>query len=102
MIKNPWPGNLRELKNEIQILVWQYSQGLVHRPAWTTPTPTPTSQERDLPSHLGAIEIHEITTALEKHRYNLAATARELHIHRSTLQGKLRKHAIYPQKTGHQ
>ena len=100
MIKNPWPGNLRELKNEIQILVWQYSQGLVHRPAWTTPTPT--SQERDLPSHLGAIEIHEITTALEKHRYNLAATARELNIHRSTLQGKLRKHAIYPQKTGHQ
>ena len=47
---------------------------------------------------INAIEAYKIKIAINTHR-NIAAAARALNIHRSTLQGKLRKHGIYPIKT---
>ena len=100
MLKNQWPGNLRELKNEIQIQVWQYSQGVATAPELSGLKQRLRLRKQNLASQMSAIEFQEITNALCKHNDNIAAAARELDIHRSTLQGKLRKHALYPQKIG--
>lgn len=99
MLANAWIGNLRELKNEIQIMTWLHSQGEPYFPRWGTPTVPIHPTERTLNEQLSTIERAELQSALEHAQHNLAATARALNIHRSTLQGKLRKHGIYPEKS---
>jgi DNA-binding NtrC family response regulator len=98
LLASHWVGNLRELKNEIQIMVWLHSQGEIHIPRWAT-GPSNRPKEGTLNDQIDAIEVGEIKNALTKHNHNLSGAARELKIHRSTLQGKLRKHNIYPTKS---
>ena len=89
-----WKGNIRELKNEIQVMVCLHAQG--------EPTSFASSA---LPSSLGGlteevslIEQKRIQEGLEICKGNIAKTARLLSMSRSTLQGKLRKHDIYPSR----
>ena len=98
LLESHWVGNIRELKNEIQIMVWLHSQGEIHIPRWAT-NMSMVREEGTLNDQIASIEVEEIKNALTKHNYNLSGTARELKIHRSTLQGKLRKHGIYPTKS---
>lgn len=92
--KNPWIGNIRELKNELQKLVWLQSQGNTYQ-APESPCVVPHS---NLHKDLSSQELRSIRLALDKCGYNIMATARELGLHRSTLQGKLRKFNLYPVK----
>ena len=69
-------------------------------PVWASHSAVMIAADSPLPSQLDSIEIQEITAALRTHHGNIAAAARALKIHRSTLQGKLRKHQLYPAKLG--
>jgi len=95
IMTSPWHGNLRELKNEIKMRVWLHSQKRnnddivinLYRKAKNT-----------INDEINDIEAYKIKNAISTHS-NISAAARALNIHRSTLQGKLKKHGLYPIKS---
>ncbi len=89
-----WPGNLRELKNEIRMMVWAMGQGVSYTPPVCVSSPS-TSSTR-LYDQLETAECQQLNQLLIQHRYNISAIARTLGIPRSTLQGRLKKYNLYP------
>ncbi len=99
-----WPGNIRELRNEVRRAVLFARDGIV------TPQPLTASilkavegkrqAEREAPVRSGlANEVAQteqdmIETMLKSQKFNRAATARALGISRVTLYNKLRKYRI--------
>lgn len=88
----PWKGNIRELKNKIQTTIALFSQGDEDN------TTLPIQQQAiDLPPLNNTIEKFEqnqIKTVLKNCDFNISKAARKLGLHRSTLQGKMRKYQI--------
>jgi len=87
-----WPGNIRELKNVVErafLLCGDGPIGLWHLPEELTAAHVEAgvTTMRDVGAQQEALAIRR---ALERHRGNRTAAARELGIHRSTLFRKLR------------
>jgi len=95
-LHHEWKGNVRELKHEIQNMVALYSQGDASYIADKIKR-AQFSEAPSLGSRIDLIEKEELHHTLQAENYNLAATARRLNIPRSTLQGKLKKYALYPE-----
>nr|HMP18598.1 sigma-54 dependent transcriptional regulator [Gemmatales bacterium] len=100
----PWPGNVRELENVIQSSVLRCQEtyldyhhlpehvqnGKAHR--LLVSVPVSLHQQRD------QAEYQSIVQALEQHRYERSATARQLGISRVTLYKKMKKLGILEPK----
>jgi DNA-binding NtrC family response regulator len=96
--KHSWPGNVRELFNQL------------HRAMVLCEGPLITAGDLLLDSHAGAsnflslatarsgIERDIVESALMRHGYNVAATARELSVSRVTLYRLLRRLGISPKR----
>lgn len=95
----PWPGNIRELKNEMRRLV--VSGGAVLEPRDLAPSirdsagdGTVLPQSGAYRERLAAFEKRLLLEALEEHGWNLSATSRALETHRNTLKKKLKAYSI--------
>lgn len=109
MLKSyPWPGNIRELRNEVRRCVLfnrhgivtadavsrairEHSQQLASVPAAGAQPPAPQSA---LAQEIAVAERDSIEVMLRKQNFNRAATARALGISRVTLYNKIRKYRI--------
>jgi Nif-specific regulatory protein len=99
----PWPGNARQLENELKRLVASVRGPLIGSDHFDLPAePTRAiSQEYTLPSYgktidevVEAIERRMIGDALEKYRWNKQKAAQELGLSRQGLLKKLKRLAI--------
>jgi transcriptional regulator with PAS, ATPase and Fis domain len=95
-----WPGNIRELRNEISRAVLFCKDGILDP---TTLSPKIQHAERNagnahaqprLASEIAQTEQSTIECMLRAHSFNRAATARALGISRVTLYNKIRKYRI--------
>jgi DNA-binding NtrC family response regulator len=105
LIRYPWPGNIRELRNAMERAVLLSGGELIlpdHLPARVRATPESpsTSPSLDL-ERLGEIERQAILQALRNHEFNRTETAKALGISRRALLYKLQRfrelgHAVDP------
>jgi transcriptional regulator with PAS, ATPase and Fis domain/Tfp pilus assembly protein PilF len=111
-----WPGNVRQLCNEIQRVVARAEDGMtitpdqlspelqrvaanVTAPGNVTPLPTTshastTGQSLNLAEAMGELERRMISEALRKHSGNISRAARELGLTRRGLYLKLERHSL--------
>lgn len=82
-----WPGNVRQLRNELQ-RVWALSDGAALQPQWLSP-PDELPATQAAPTDLAQLEQWAIDRALEQAGGNKAEAARLLGIGRRTLYDKL-------------
>ncbi|HTN75201.1 MAG TPA: sigma-54 dependent transcriptional regulator [Pirellulaceae bacterium] len=99
-----WPGNIRELRNEVRRAVLFARDGIV-TPQSLTPSllkevaskravPATSPGKNGLAVEVAATEQDMIESMLKSQNFNRAATARALGISRVTLYNKLRKYRI--------
>jgi transcriptional regulator with PAS, ATPase and Fis domain len=99
-----WPGNIRELRNELRRCVLFAGDGVV-RPASLSPTILAAANKScdqacqvhsptGLAGNVAVTEQQTIETMLRNQNFNRAATARALGISRVTLYNKLRRYNI--------
>jgi DNA-binding NtrC family response regulator len=106
MINNPWPGNIRELRNAVHQAVLMSDEEMLELPSITV-QPPPDGKESDtacdrpvssLADQLLAIseaaEKQLIMKALEECKYNRTAAAEALEISRKTLFNKMEKYRL--------
>lgn len=90
-----WPGNIRELENELRRLIALEEKKItvktLSKPIqnFLKTRKSPTSKRS-----LAAIEKAALLEALQKNRWNKAKAARELEIDRTTLYGKMEKYDL--------
>ena len=98
MLAHPWPGNARELRNTLErSLIMSEEEILEAASLRIESVSTQASESSDLRGKERAI----VTAALEECGGNLSRTARKLGIARTTLQKKIRRHAIaVPRREG--
>ncbi len=95
-----WPGNIRELRNEMRRLVMFCRDGLVRAcnlsPSLVAKTPSLLcpSTAAHLAGQLAQTEREKIEAMLRAHNFNRTATAKALGISRVTLYNKIRKYNI--------
>lgn len=99
-----WPGNIRELKNQMRRAVLFCRSGeltpndVAPTLAQSIPAPTTATQAAplaDLSTKMALTEQAMIEQTLRMHNYNRAATARALGISRVTLYNKLKKYDMF-------
>jgi DNA-binding NtrC family response regulator len=90
-----WPGNVRQLENEIQRAVLLCDSGLV-TPEHLSITSDPTAEPAGQLTVLETVECDTIRQALTKHEGNKTAAAAELGVTRQTLYNKLRRYGMRP------
>ena len=88
-----WPGNVRQLQNEVQRAVL-LSQGLVHESADLSITRAPASESHEEYSWLEGIERNTIVQLLRETGGNKVETARRLGLGRQTLYNKIKAYGI--------
>jgi transcriptional regulator with PAS, ATPase and Fis domain len=92
-----FPGNIRELENVIErafILCNEEEIGLHHLPpAVAQAAGRPAFQPAENGGGLADMELVSIRAALERHHGNKTRAARDLGIHRTTLDRKLKRRA---------
>jgi transcriptional regulator with PAS, ATPase and Fis domain len=96
LMSHDYPGNIRELENIIEHAFVMCRSGTIrkrHLPPHLLPTPPPTG---DAPRSLPEAERAFLLSVLERNRWNRAATARELGIHKTTLWRKMKRLEIVP------
>ncbi|TCO80974.1 transcriptional regulator of acetoin/glycerol metabolism [Plasticicumulans lactativorans] len=116
----PWPGNIRQLRNVLRTAVALCEDGVVRaedlpaelrrgpaaaavRPAMVfepAPEASPTPPHADPRRCLLDAEKSALLAELERHRWNMSNTARDLGVSRNTLYRKLHKHGITPPTLG--
>jgi DNA-binding NtrC family response regulator len=99
-----WPGNIRELRNEVRRAVLFARDGIVtpsplspailKQVASTRAASAPTTARSGLAIEVAQTEQDMIEAMLKSQNFNRAATARALGISRVTLYNKLRKYRI--------
>ncbi|MBV8619177.1 MAG: sigma-54-dependent Fis family transcriptional regulator [Curvibacter sp.] len=103
----PWPGNIRELRNEIARAVALSDDDLVGAIAFSSrvlqghagrgtahPTPEGLPQRGTLAERLDAIEAMMLRETLLRHRWNKTRTATELGLSRVGLRGKMARFGL--------
>ena len=92
---HPWEGNVRELENEIErAVVLTPDREPIDETTLSLPTMVPADKEEGgsvLEVSRQAAERDVIARALDRHRWNVSATARELGISRVGLTRKLKR-----------
>ncbi len=101
LMRHPLPGNVRELENIIEYCFVLCHDGLIevrHLPDELQPGGAPTpAPEMDLPPPpLERSEADTIRQSLSRNQGNRDKTAEDLHISRTTLWRKMKKHGIRP------
>ena len=94
LMKHDYPGNARELENIIEHAFVMCRSGIIrkrHLPPQLLPAPPPAG---DAPTSIPEAERAFLVSVLERNRWNRAATARELGIHKTTLWRKIRRLGI--------
>jgi PAS domain S-box-containing protein len=94
LMGHSWPGNVRELENAVEHAFVLCRQGLIleeYLPAGLSGPPEAALLRRPAIRDLREVESSLIHAALERHRGNRSAAARELGIHKTTLWRKLRR-----------
>ncbi len=94
LMNHDYPGNIRELENIIEhafVMCRSRTIRKRHLPRHLVPTPQPAP---DAPRSLPEAERAFLVTTLERNRWNRAATARELGVHKTTLWRKMKRLAI--------
>lgn len=88
-----WPGNVRELRHSIERAVILTDEKSIGAEVFRfNPITTPISASFD--GSLEEVEEKLISRAIEKHRGNMSAVAKQLGISRQTLYNKIRKYGI--------
>ncbi len=105
LTQHGYPGNIRELENIIEHCFVLCSEGTIgphHLPVHLLDYPSPPASHPDsMEKSIQTTEIEIIRAALEHNKYNRAATARQLGIHKSTLFRKIKKLQIQlPERDG--
>lgn len=112
LLRYPWPGNLRQLRNVVRAAIALSEDGVVNvtdinLPAQTlkaieTPTPIteapPAAEDSDETNPLNSAEHQVIVASLNTHGWNISRTAEALDMSRNTLYRKMRKHGISPNR----
>ena len=97
-LHHKWPGNIRELKNEIQRGVALVEEGGRISIEHLSDAFTPSHAERETPINLkNEVEHYEralIVVALKKNNYHISQTAEKLGLSRQGFQKKLQKYDI--------
>jgi len=99
-----WPGNIRQLRNEVRRAVLFSKDGIVspqplsldilEEVEASRATEAESEATSVLAREVALTERESIEQMLERHKYNRAATARALGISRVTLYNKLRKYRV--------
>jgi two-component system response regulator HupR/HoxA len=97
LIRAPWPGNVRQLANEVRRAVYRCPDGLaissemlsIEVVAQWHATEVTANGDLDLRSRVADLERQLIRTALERTRWNKAAAARLLGLTRQGLRQKM-------------
>jgi two-component system NtrC family response regulator len=87
LLRFRWPGNVRQLRNEIAAALFRSDGKVIKRSDLSTEIicSSPWKQEPSLPGKLARVESEEIMEALRRSGGNRAAAARLLGIKRTTL-----------------
>ena len=96
LMTHDYPGNIRELENIIEHAFVMCRSGTIrkrHLPPRLVPTPPPGG---GTPTSLPEAERAFLVSVLERNRWNRAATARELGVHKTTLWRKMKRLNITP------
>jgi len=97
LMQHDFPGNVRELENIIEhafIMCRGTVIGMEHLPEHLRPKSSAPRVRNGVDSTLRDAEATAILAALERNKWNRAATARELGIHSTTLWRKIRRLGI--------
>lgn len=107
MQRYSWPGNIRELQNEIQHMVvvapanGELGADLLSRSILMAPPVENEGDDADvagldgtLKDRLSALELRIIRETLIRHRWNKSKAAKELGLSRVGLRGKLERHGL--------
>jgi transcriptional regulator with GAF, ATPase, and Fis domain len=113
LMVSDWPGNVRQLCNEIQRIVARAEDGAVLTPEHLSPEltrmsapvssgsvasistlPTGSSEKVTLADALGEVERRMIADAMRRHKGNISRAARELGLTRRGLYLKLERHDL--------
>jgi DNA-binding NtrC family response regulator len=93
ILKQTWPGNIRELKHVIERAVILCEKQIISSKDLFMGSPLP-AWEKEGQLSLDDIEKKAIRKALENHHYNITETAKELKIIRQTLYRKIIKYGL--------
>ena len=96
MQKHSWPGNVRELLNRVQRAMVMCDRALINAADLQLGAWKGSARTASLASARHGIERSIVEAALVRCDYNIAATARELHVSRVTLYRLLRRLRISP------
>jgi len=92
--KNPWKGNVRELRNAIEkAVILSDSDQLIDRDFSLEGNPHTLIELNEL-MPLDTLEIKAISHAIQLHKGNLSKVAKDLKISRQTLYNKIKKHGL--------
>ena len=95
-----WPGNIRELRNEMRRVVMFCRNGVIRTESLSPSLARAeaacpaTTEPPDLSAQLAQTEREKIEQMLRQHNFNRTAAARALGISRVTLYNKIRKYNI--------
>ena len=103
LMRHPLPGNVRELENIIEYCFVLCHNGLIdvrHLPDDLQPggEPQPAPKIELPPPPLEQSEAETIRLALSRNQGNRDKTAEDLHVSRTTLWRKMKKHGIHPEE----
>ncbi len=105
LMTHPWPGNVRELENVMEraFVVCADHWIEIHHlpPEFRSARAVPTEPSTDMTQRRRLMEEETILSALRRNRFNRAAAARDLGIHKTTLYRKIKSlHIPLPDEDG--
>lgn len=93
-LAHQWPGNIRELKSEIQQTIFKYSIGESLDPSVYARTYSKESSNFSLKAAEKQVFIDRLTDALRETQYNVSKASKLLGIPRTTLISRMDRHGI--------
>ncbi|QGJ69877.1 Transcriptional regulator of aromatic amino acids metabolism [Planctomycetales bacterium 10988] len=100
LLDHPWPGNLRELENELERAAAFCEDGILRRSNFLLEAPVPKRTPGEglglAGMTLAEIEREAIRETLRYCQGNKAAAARQLGISEKSIYNKMRRHGLFP------
>jgi DNA-binding NtrC family response regulator len=94
LLKHDWPGNIRELENEVYKITVLAENGHVDESVLLSGVLNPTKRPREMLGSLAEIEKEAIHAALSRCHWNKSETADLLQIDVKTLNTKIVKYQL--------